>query len=165
MHVLHTILEIKHIELYRVICLWNTGELRENNFIKYINGNNRRLHDLADKSSFLDVKVVDGALQWSSIQVSGLCRGEVVDQPLTLDSEVLYDESEFIGTSLMTVLSFKLRQARLESGMTQSKLALLSGTTKEYISRIESGKADFQISTYDRIIQKGLGKQAEVVFK
>lgn len=165
MHILHTILEVKQIELYRVICLWNTGELRENDFSKYINGNNKRLHNLANKISFLDIRIADGALQWPKIQVPGLYKGEIVDQPLTLDSEVLYHESKLIGNSFMTVLSFKLKQARLEAGMTQSKLASLSGTTKEYISRIESGKADFQISTYDRIIQKGLGKEAEVIFK
>nr|GFC66002.1 hypothetical protein [Tanacetum cinerariifolium] len=67
-----------------------------------------------------------------------------------------------IGSSLRTIMSFNLRQARLTAGLTQTQLAALSGTTKEYISRLESGKADFQVSTFDRILQQGLGKHAEV---
>ena len=164
MSVLHTILEINHVELFRVTCLWNTGELRVNDFTAYLHGRNERLHGLADETAFKNMKVVDGALQWPQIMVLGLHKGEFVNQPLTMDPEVLYDESTQTGFSLKTVLSFELRQARLQAGLSQLELAERSGTTKEYISRLESGKRDFQVSTFDRILQQGLGKHLEVNF-
>ena len=156
---MHKILAIHNIEPYRVTCLWNNGEVRTSNFTSYIQGKNERLRGLAVATAFQNVKVEDGTLQWPDIKVLSSFRGELIPQPLTLDPEVLYEESELVGYSLQTLMSFQLRQARLEAGFTQTKLANLSGTTKEYISRIESGKADFQVSTFDRIIQKGLGKK------
>lgn len=159
MSILHSILEIRHVAPFQITCLWNTGEVRTNDFAPHLNGPNPRLHGLADAAAFASATLADGTLQWPQIQVPGLFRGECVPQPLTLDPEVLYTESQPAGTSLKTLMSFQLRQARLAAGLTQSKLALLSGTTKEYISRIESGKADFQVSTFDRILQQGLGKQ------
>jgi DNA-binding XRE family transcriptional regulator len=163
MHVLHTVLEIRHIEPFRITCLWNTGEVRVNDFTPYLRGKNARLHGLADAAAFEQVHIVDGTLQWPQVLVSGLHKGNLTEQPLTLDPEVLYIESQLIGTSLRTAMSFRLRQARLTAGLTQTQLAALSGTTKEYISRLESGKADFQVSTFDRILQQGLGKHAEVL--
>lgn len=165
MSVLHTILKIQDVEPFRITCLWNTGEIRVNNFTSYLQGKNSRLHGLANAGAFQDVKAVDGALQWPQILVSSLYKGEFVDQPLTLDPETLYNESTAIGVSLIPALSFELRQARLRAGLSQSELAMRSGTTKEYISRLESGRKDFQISTLDRILQQGLGKHLEINFK
>ena len=163
MQTLYNILEIKQVEGFKVTCLWNTGEIRRNDFGTYLNGANERLHGLADPVAFQGVKVVDGTLQWPQVQVPTLFRGEQVLQPLALDPEVLYADSKPTGTSLKTLMSFQLRQARLAAGLTQGKLAAMSGTTKEYISRIESGKVDFQVSTFDRILQQGLGKQADLL--
>lgn len=156
MSVLHSILAIQQVEPFRLTCLWNTGEVRVNNFATHLQGENKRLHGLADATAFQDVKVVDGTLQWSQVLVIGLHKGEFIDQPLTLDPEVLYQESVLRGTVLQTTLSFQLRQARLRAGLSQSQLAERSGTTKEYISRLESGTKGFQVATYDRILQQGL---------
>mgnify|MGYP003376796779 CR=1 FL=1 len=49
--------------------------------------------------------------------------------------------------------------------MTQEELALKTGTKKSYISRIESGKIDMQISTYYKIVELGLGKSLEIKIK
>ena len=163
MPVLHTILEIRHVEPFRITCLWNTGEVQTNDFTSYLRGKNERLHGLADAAAIQQVRVADGTLQWPQVLVSGLYKGSLTEQPLTLDPEVLYAESQPVGMSLRTLMSFQLRQARLTAGLTQTQLAALSGTTKEYISRLESGKADFQVSTFDRILQQGLGKHAEVL--
>lgn len=159
MHILHQILAIRQIEPLRVTCLWNTGEVRLNDFTAHSKGENERLHGLADVAAFKTVKIADGAMQWPAIQVLSSFRGELTEQPLTLDPEVLYEESKPVGASLRAVMSFRLKQARLQAQLTQAQLAALSGTTKEYISKIESGKANFEISTFERILQEGLGKQ------
>lgn len=50
---------------------------------------------------------------------------------------------------------------RLKAGLTQEQLAAKIGTKKTYISRIENGKADVQLSTLFRIFE-GLGKRVSL---
>ena len=56
--------------------------------------------------------------------------------------------------------SFKLgmviREARIFRHLTQEELALKSGTTKYYISRIENNASDIRLSTLMKIICDGL---------
>ncbi|WP_245169084.1 helix-turn-helix domain-containing protein [Marnyiella aurantia] len=51
-----------------------------------------------------------------------------------------------------------LKEARIEANLTQEELAEKTGTKKSYISRIERGLSDIQISTYYKLIDLGLGK-------
>jgi transcriptional regulator with XRE-family HTH domain len=55
-----------------------------------------------------------------------------------------------------------LREARKEAQITQEQLAERTGTKKSYISRIERGKSDIQITTYYKLVEIGLGKQLNV---
>ena len=54
-----------------------------------------------------------------------------------------------------------LRELRKEKQFTQEQLAAKIGTKKTYISRIENGKADVQLSTLFRIFE-GLGKRVSL---
>ena len=56
------------------------------------------------------------------------------------------------------VISEMLREARKEANMTQDELAVKVGTKKSYISRLENGKCDIQLSTLYRIFEHGLGR-------
>ena len=56
------------------------------------------------------------------------------------------------------IIGEKLKLERLKAGMTQEQLAAKIGTKKSYISRIENGHADVQLSTLFRIFQR-LGRQ------
>jgi len=62
------------------------------------------------------------------------------------------------------VISEMLREARQEAKMTQDQLAEKIGTKKSYISRLENGKCDIQLSTLYRIFEFGLGKQVNLSF-
>lgn len=62
------------------------------------------------------------------------------------------------------VISEMLKEARLEANMTQEQLADKVGTKKSYISRLENGKCDIQISTLYRIFEFGLGKKVNLLF-
>ncbi len=64
--------------------------------------------------------------------------------------------------SLAFRLGVMLKEARLEAKITQEELAMKTGTKKSYISRIERGKSDIQISTYHRLIEIGLGKNLNI---
>jgi predicted transcriptional regulator len=43
--------------------------------------------------------------------------------------------------------------------LTQEELAVRTGTKKTYISRIEAGKSDIQLSTFYRLVEVGLSKR------
>lgn len=62
------------------------------------------------------------------------------------------------------VISEMLKEARREANMTQEQLAEKIGTKKSYISRIENGKCDIQLSTLYRIFEYGLGKRINLIF-
>jgi HTH-type transcriptional regulator/antitoxin HipB len=55
-----------------------------------------------------------------------------------------------------------LKEARKEANITQEQLAERTGTKKSYISRIESGHSDIQISTYYKLIEVGLGRHLNI---
>jgi len=55
-----------------------------------------------------------------------------------------------------------LREARLEANMTQEDLARKTGTQKSFISRIENGHSDIQLSTLYRIVEIGFGKRVDL---
>lgn len=52
-----------------------------------------------------------------------------------------------------------IKEERRLSKMTQEQLAEKTGTKKSFISRIENGKSDIQLSTLYRILEIGLGKK------
>ena len=55
-----------------------------------------------------------------------------------------------------------IQEARKKKNLTQEELALKSGTTKNYISRIENNVSDIRLSTLMRIIREGLGGQLKL---
>lgn len=59
------------------------------------------------------------------------------------------------------ILAERLKEERLKAGLTQEQLASKIGTKKAYISRLENGKADVQLSTLYRIFE-GLGKRVSL---
>ena len=61
------------------------------------------------------------------------------------------------------VISEMLKDARREANMTQQQLAEKVGTKKSYISRLENGKCDIQLSTLYLIFEEGLGKRVSLI--
>lgn len=59
------------------------------------------------------------------------------------------------------VIGERLKAERLSQGMTQEELALKIGTKKSFISRVENGHVDIQLSTLSRLFN-GLGKRVAV---
>ena len=52
-----------------------------------------------------------------------------------------------------------IREERRLSSMTQEQLAEKTGTKKSFISRIENGHSDIQLSTLYKILEIGLGRK------
>ena len=61
------------------------------------------------------------------------------------------------------VISEMLKEARKEANLTQEQLAEKVGTKKSYISRLENGKCDIQLSTLYRIFEFGLGRKINLL--
>lgn len=59
------------------------------------------------------------------------------------------------------VIGEQLKDERLRAGLTQEQLAEKIGTKKSFISRVERGHADIQLSTLVRLF-RGLGRQVTV---
>ncbi len=72
--------------------------------------------------------------------------------------------NEFEKKAKYFVISEMLKDARREANMTQEQLAKKVGTKKSYISRLENGKCDIQLSTLYRIFEEGLGKHINLIF-
>lgn len=70
---------------------------------------------------------------------------------------------EFETRSQYFVISAMLREARHAASLTQEQLATKVGTKKSYISRIENGNCDIQLSTLYRIFEEGLGKRISLI--
>ena len=58
-----------------------------------------------------------------------------------------------------------IKEERKLSKMTQEQLAEKTGTKKSFISRIENGKSDIQLSTLYRILEAGLGKKISLTIE
>jgi HTH-type transcriptional regulator/antitoxin HipB len=72
---------------------------------------------------------------------------------------------EFESKSKAFIIGEMLKEARRAAHMTQDQLAEKAGTKKTYISRIENGKIDIQVSTLFRIIEEGLGRRMNLIIR
>ena len=98
----------------------------------------------------------------------------MITHPKITDFDTLLDlEHGKIGTesrntyeenSQMFIISEMLKDARKEAKITQEQLAEKTGTKKSYISRIENGKGNIQLSTLIRIFEIGLNKRIGLTF-
>ena len=59
------------------------------------------------------------------------------------------------------IIGEQLKEERRKAGLTQEELAEKIGTKKSFISRVENGKVDIQLSTLVRVF-RGLGRQVSV---
>lgn len=72
------------------------------------------------------------------------------------------ERNQYETDSLAFRLGVMLKEARKEAHITQKELADKIGTKKSYISRIERGKSDIQLSTYHKLIEIGLGRTLQI---
>jgi DNA-binding XRE family transcriptional regulator len=84
---------------------------------------------------------------------------EVEHGKIGTESRNIYEEN-----SQMFIISEMLKDARKEAKITQEQLAEKTGTKKSYISRIENGKGNIQLSTLIRLFELGLNKRIGLTF-
>jgi len=92
---------------------------------------------------------------------------------LTSFEDLLNDRYGEIGTKKRTDFEIKakafaigeiIKEERRLASMTQEQLAEKTGTKKSFISRIENGHSDIQLSTLYKIFELGLGRTVSLSF-
>jgi len=93
---------------------------------------------------------------------------ETKNKHLTSFDDFLDEQYGKIGTPKRTEFEISaetfaigeiIKEERRLSKLTQAELAEKTGTKKSYISRIENGHSDIQLSTLHKLISLGFGKR------
>ena len=167
-HKIPRILKLYKVEGFSVTCVFNTGEFRkidfEPLFIKWKLEKDPFQKKLMVPDEFSQVEVIGGTLTWPNItKTTKLSNGMEFNVSLDLDPLVLYEASiPDEDANKRYKIGAMLKQARLEAGLTQEELAKRSGTTKNYISRIENDRSTIEVNTLIKIIEVGLGRKLKI---
>ena len=67
--------------------------------------------------------------------------------------------TEFESKAKAFAIGEMIKEERKQANLTQEQLAEKIGAKKSYISRIENGKSDIQLSTLFKLFEFGLGRR------
>lgn len=164
------ILKINWIDKLSISVVFNNGESRIIDFRKVLDNLNLTekspAHILYDFEEFSKVKLGNNTLSWDNVeQYITLRNKEKQKVPFEIGADILFRYSKPEKSVLTLKIGQLIREARLKSGLTQQELAVMSGTTRNYISRIENDKSDIELGTLYKIIETGLGKHLDIKIK
>lgn len=164
------ILKIIKIEGLSIYVVFNNGETRIIDFRQVLNKlnieNDSPIAILYETVELAKVEIDNNTLSWNNVEQYVTMRNkEKMKVPFQIGADVLLKYS----TPEKSVLSLKIgrliRESRLAKGITQQELAVMSGTTRNYISRIENDRSDIELGTLRKIIETGLGKHLDISIK
>jgi len=164
------IIKIEKVNGHQVQCMFNNGESRLLDFDKIFKQWNVIQGDLEypllNQSEFSKVVLRNYTLSWPNIEITVLAEnGEIIKLPYEVGADTLYNLSEQINETAQFRYGKMIRTARLKAGLTQEQLALKSGTTRFYISRVENETTDLEMSTLRKIVEAGLGKKLKLTIE
>jgi len=164
------IIKIENITGHKIQCMFNNGESRLLDFEKIFKQWNVTENDfeypLLNEKELKKVELRNYTLSWPNIEIK--VKGENGDNlilPYEIGADVLYELSEEMNEPSNYRYGKLIRSARLKAGLTQEQLAIRSGTTRFYISRIENDKTDLEMSTFRKIVEAGLGKKLKLMIE
>jgi DNA-binding XRE family transcriptional regulator len=164
------ILKINWIKGLTISVVFNNGESRIIDFKKVLKKlelkNDSPILILKDSDEFAKVELKNNTLSWSNVEqfISGK-NGKKVKVPFEIGADVLLKYSSTEVTGITSKIGRLVRDNRIKSGLTQNELAIKSGTSRNYISRIENDRSDIELDTLRKIIETGLGKHLEINVK
>ncbi len=162
------IIRILKIKGLRIHCAFNNGEYRIIDFEQLHKLWKVKVGDfdypLTQPTDLKKVELINGTLSWPHIaKTIKLSTGQSFETHLDYDPIVLYENSTLDEKANKRYqIGNILRNARLAAGLTQEELAIRSGTTKNYISRIENNRSDIELRTLRKIIEIGLDRKLEI---
>lgn len=99
---------------------------------------------------------------------------KIKNKNITTFDEHLDKQYGKIGTAKRTEFEIKakafaigeiIKEERRLASMTQEQLAVKTGTKKSFISRIENGHSDIQLSTLYKLLEYGLGRKISLTIR
>jgi len=164
------ILKINWVKDLSVSVTYNNGENRIIDFHKVLKAlevsPNSPAYILYNPEEFAKVELVDTTLSWRNVkQFITMKNGKKQQVPFEIGADVLLKYSHPEKSELLIKIGKLIRDIRLKAGLTQQELALRSGTTRNYISRIENDRSDVELGTLRKIIETGLGKKMDIDIK
>ena len=164
------ILKINWIKGLSISVVYNNGESRIIDFRDVLSkigiDKNSPVAILFDEEEFKKVEIENNTLSWSNVeQYITFRNNEKVKVPFEIGADVLLKYSHPEDSIVEWKIGKLIRESRIKSGLTQQELAIKSGTTRNYISRIENDRSDIEIATLRKIVETGLGKQLDVSIK
>lgn len=164
------ILKINWIKELSISVVFNNGESRIIDFKKVFKrleiNNNSPVMILKNTDEFAKAELKNNTLSWSNVeQFITDKNGKKVKVPFEIGADVLLKYSSPEVTGKTSKIGRLVRDTRIKSGLTQKELAIKSGTSRNYISRIENDRSDIELDTLRKIIETGLGKQLEINIK
>ena len=164
------ILKINWVKDWSISVTYNNGENRIIDFHKVLReiavNPDSPAYILYDPEEFAKVELVDNTLSWNNVdQFITMKNGKKQKVPFEIGADVLLKYSRPEKSELLIQIGKLIREIRLKAGLTQQELALRSGTTRNYISRIENERSDVELGTLRKIIETGLGKKMDIQIK
>ena len=164
------ILKIEKIDGFKIYCMFNNGESKlidfNSIFKEWDLTPNDTEYPLLEKKKFQKVKLRNYTLSWDNIAVLLMTEEGTEEKfPYEIDPYFLYQKSQAIENKHSFRIGILIRNARKKAGLTQEQLAMRSGTSRFYISRLENDKTDIELSTFRKIIEAGLGKNLKVLIE
>ncbi len=164
------IIKIERIDGFKIYCMFNNGESKLIDFNPILKEWDLKPNDveypLLEKKEFQKVKLRNYTLSWDNLTVLLLTEeGKEEKSPYEIDPYFLYQKSQAVENNYSFKIGVLIKNARMKAGLTQEQLALRSGTSRFYISRLENEKTDIELSTFRKIIEAGLGKHLRVVIE
>jgi len=164
------ILKINWIKGLTISVVFNNGESRIIDFKKVFKKlelkNDSPILILKDSDEFSKVKLNNNTLSWSNVeQFITDKNSKKIKVPFEIGADLLLKYSSTEVTGITSKIGRLVRDTRIKSGLTQKELAIKSGTSRNYISRIENDRSDIELDTLRKIIETGLGKHLEINVK
>ena len=164
------ILKIERIDGFKIYCMFNNGESKLIDFNSIFKEWNLTPDDieypLLKKKEFQKVKLINNTLSWDNLTIMLMTeKGKEEKFPYEIDPYFLYQKSQVVENKHSFKIGILIRNARKKAGLTQEQLALRSGTSRFYISRLENEKTDIELSTFRKIVEAGLGKHLKVLIE
>jgi DNA-binding XRE family transcriptional regulator len=164
------ILKINWIKGLSISVVFNNGESRIIDFKKVFKklefNNDSPAMIIKNSEKFAKAELINNTLSWSNVeQFITDKNNKKVKVPFEIGADVLLKYSCTEVTGISSKIGRLVRDTRIKSGLTQKELAIKSGTSRNYISRIENDRSDIELDTLRKIIETGLGKHLEINVK
>lgn len=151
----------------KISVLFSTGEDRIIDFAHIFNAvwkitSNDPEYILTIPAEFNKVGLANNTLSWENVllYLTGT-DGKRKKVAFEVGADLLYELSES-DEKLIIPIGSLLKKARLAAKLSQNTVAMLSGTSRTYITRLENGKQDVELMTLKKIVEAGLNKHLTI---